>query len=135
MNREALASRLRDTPLHADEAYKAAKHALDEYVGALGSNMSEGLEAGRLLMVVEPGYLLNIGQQLNVVVRVPGLGVEDVLFRAYIPPTGFPVNLDLYDAEPVACADEDALGEAILQFVAQPAVRNRLATLREMAQN
>jgi len=84
-------------------------------------------------VAVEPGCYIALGQQLNVAVRVPRTGFEEVLFRAYVPDTGYPIGLDLFGGEPVECADEMELQNQVLAFLRRPEVRNRMAWLRETA--
>jgi len=109
------------------------------YLKALGALESMALAVQRQLgpgaptVTVEPGYQVAMGQQLNVVVAVPQRNFRDVLFRAYVPATGFPVSLDLYGEEPVRCADEAELEDQVLGFLARPQVRARLAMLGRMA--
>ncbi len=118
-------------PSIRDEPYDAAKKALDQTVASIG----EALERPTLMVTVEPGHLVNMGQQFNILTEIPTRQFRDVLFRAYIPTDGWPVSLDLFDDDFVLCSDEAALEGAIVDFVRRPEIRQRLLTLKELAPN
>ena len=112
-----------------EQPYSQATRALEGVAKAVQAQL--GAEATRV--TVEPGYQVKTGQQFKVVVAIPSRNFQDVLFRAYVPPTGFPVSLDLYGEEPVRCQDEAALQDQLLQFLARAEVKSRLGMLKQMA--
>ena len=112
-----------------DERYTEATDVLERFAEALEAQ----LVPGEIRVMVEPGYQVQMGQQLNVVVAIEARNFRDVLFRAYVPMTGFPVSLDLYGEDAVRCDDETQLADEILQFMGQPEIKSRLGMLKRMA--
>lgn len=104
--------------------------ALTEFAETL-----EGLLGNRrhLQVLLEPGYQTNLGLQMNVLLLIPSRAFRDVFFRAYVPPAGFPVALDLFGEEPVLCPDESKLEEELLNFLKTPQVRIKLEELKRFA--
>ena len=85
-------------------------------------------------VVVEPGHLVNVGQQFNLVVHIPARNhYRDTLFRAYIPAAGTPVTLDFTGDEPEKAADADALEKSVIDFLSRVQIRMMLRTLRDLA--
>jgi len=113
----------------ADRAYQQALKSLRDAVAAIG----EALDAAELRVALEPGHLVGMGQQFNVLTQIERRGFRDVLFRAYIPTDGWPVSLDLFDDDFVSCQDEDALRKAIGGFIGRQEIRQRLRTLKDYA--
>jgi hypothetical protein len=107
------------------EAYQEAYDMLSTAAQAIEE---VGIVNGGMI-TVEPGHLVNLGQQYNVVLSIPGKSFRDVLFRAYMPTNGFPVTLDLFGEDPVTCDTSDALEVELVRF-AQEHVSSRLAMLR-----
>lgn len=93
------------------------------------------LGAGDLLLRIEPGFQANIGQQLSMVTVIPSRNYRDVLFRAYVPVEGYPVQLDLFGEELVPCGSLKELDEQVLKFVQRPEVQARLAMLADIARS
>ena len=84
-----------------------------------------------LRLVIEPGFETELGRQLNVVVRIDSIQFRDVLFRAYVPSSGFPVSLDLFGENVRTCQDEKELRAAILEFIGRKDVSLRIRELAE----
>ena len=119
-----------ETP--APRAYTEMYQRVEQAAGWL-ENQLKG-RGHSVKVVIEPGHLLNVGQQFNVVVLIPTLNnFRDVLFRAYIPAAGKPVTLDLTGDAPVTCASPQVLERRILDFFALDAIRGRLRALRDLA--
>lgn len=87
---------------------------------------------GGAVVQVEPGFPARIGQQFNVVVRIPGKGIADTLFRAYVDTSG-KVSLDFFGDEPVICNDENELQTMVLDFLARPEVKARMNVYKQLA--
>lgn len=83
-------------------------------------------------MTVEPGYLVNSGQQLNVVIRIPSQHVADTLFRAYLTLDGT-VSFDFYGEDLVVCSTPQEAEHAVLAFLARPEMQLRLRTYKDLA--
>lgn len=105
---------------------------LNEIVKAIRDKMNDGIAGDPIHVDIEPGFNATIGQQLKIAIRIPHKGFRDFLFRAYVPESGYPVNLDLYGEQPLQCATKEELENEILKFVAR--IRDRMATYREYAQ-
>ena len=85
-------------------------------------------------VVVEPGHLVNAGQQFNIVIHIPARNnYQDTLFRAYIPASGAPVTLDFTGDEPERVDSADALEESVILFLSREPIRVMIRTLREIA--
>jgi hypothetical protein len=83
---------------------------------------------------LEPGFPSQLGQQINVVLKIAENNVSDTLFRIYVTPDGR-FNLDLYGEQPIVCADKEALEAQILAFLARPEVVARLNLYRDLIKN
>lgn len=116
----------------------AAPTAHDQVVSKL-RDLAAGIEAsltpgtGTIEVRIEPGYRVNLGQQYSFVFRIPKAGFRDVLLRAYVPPGGFPVSLDLFEDNRPQCATLEALEDAIIGFLGHPDVKQRLLSLKDVA--
>lgn len=100
---------------------------------SLAAAIEASLSPSRIEVRVEQGYRVNLGQQYNVVVRIPRSDYRTVLFRAYVPVDGFPVSLDLLEDAHPRCADLDELEAEILRFLGHPDVKQRLLALKDEA--
>ncbi len=108
------------------EAYDTLRGIAD----GIRKTLSAGKKKG-VVVDLEPGYATNLGQQFRVRLRVPARGWDQNLFRAYIPPDGFPISLDLDGEQPVTCPDAASLEQAVLDFLRKPEIDGRLTVLRE----
>lgn len=102
---------------------------LREFAGAIEKSLGQGAE-----VLLESGHRVNMGQQYNVVIRIPRLGLRDVLFRAYVPFDGLPVRLDLFEDERPTCPSIADLEETLIQFLREPDVKQRLLEMKREAQ-
>ena len=85
---------------------------------------------------VEPGFSVNMGQQYNIIIRIPMAdqpGYTGTLFRAYIPVDGYPVTLDLFGEQGTVCNNSAELTKAILEFLKLANVQQRLKALKDLA--
>jgi hypothetical protein len=117
------------SPVSEDEPFG---QVLDDF-RALAARLQGLLAPGSIVVRVEPGYVTKLGQQLRVVVAIPSREFEDVLFRAYVPPGGFPVSLDFFGEDVVECADDAALEREVTGFLGRDEMRTRLDALRRLA--
>lgn len=105
-------------------------------VVALLQEVANGIRAAifrndeRVEVRVEPGFLVNMGQQLNLVIVIDGF--RDTLFRAYVPMDGFPVTLDLFGDEGVVCKSESKLRTSLISFLKKKEVKLRLRGLHTL---
>jgi hypothetical protein len=113
--------------------YRKTYEALKRIVDAIASSLNGNAGREKLRILLEPGFLSDQGQQLNVVVAIPTIQYRDVLFRAYVPVGGYPTYLDLYGEELLPCEGEMDLENRILAFLARPEVRERLHILQDTA--
>ena len=117
-------SRIKDV-LSASQPHPGYEAAA-RIVGEVATALEESGIVPSARTTIEPGPLLGLGQQLNVVITIARTAFRSVLFRAYVPREGFPVSLDLFGEEIVRCADADALEDALLGFVRDQDVAARL---------
>lgn len=116
-----------------------AGNDLERFRQAVGKlrELAEAVEASftanTVRVHVEAGHRVNYGQQYNFVVYVDKAKLRDVLFRAYVPPDGFPVTLDLFDIERPECNDVGELENKVLDFLAHKDVKTRILEIRELA--
>tara|TARA_R110002072_G_scaffold302615_1_gene486829 strand:- start:108625 stop:109056 length:432 start_codon:yes stop_codon:yes gene_type:complete len=110
------------------EAFRTLRETADE----LGNWLTGGSANSDLKVDVEPGFPSRLGQQLNVVLRIPGHKVQDTLFRAYVPPTGVPISLDFYGEQPVSSGNPQELQDRVLEFLAEPEVTSRINMYKEL---
>lgn len=81
---------------------------------------------------VEPGYLVNAGQQLNVVIRIPSRNVQDTLFRAYLAMDGA-ISFDFFGEDLVECNTAEEAEQQVLNFLARPEMQLRMRTYKDLA--
>lgn len=112
--------------------YEKTKSKLREICDKLETAISKGAKKA-VVVTMQPGFRANMGQQLNIVVRIPEQRYQDTLFRAYIPLEGFPVYLDFYAEQPVRAETLEEMDEAVLGFLSQEDIQNRLSDYRDLA--
>ncbi len=112
--------------------YLEAFRTLRQTASELANWLTAGAESSDLKVDVEPGFPSRLGQQLNVVLRIPGHKVQDTLFRAYVPPTGAPISLDFYGEQPVSSGNPQELQNEVLKFLAEPEVTSRINMYKEL---
>ncbi len=116
-----------EAPSKSDDALDILREAASGLMRRLGSNVQ---------VRIEPGFSVNIGQQYNMVIRVPTKdqpGYTGNLFRAYIPSDGYPVTLDLFGDRGTVCNSGAELTSAILTFLKHADVVQRLRALKDLA--
>src|SRR5437773_1390818 len=112
------------------KAFTEMYHRLEQVASQLETRLNGNGKGHHVNVVLEPGHVVNAGQQFNVAVLIPKLNsFRDVLFRAYIPPVGKPVALDLTGEMPVMCPTPKVLEQRVLEFFALDSVQGRLRTL------
>ena len=99
----------------------------------VASAIAELYQEKKLKIIVELGHSTNLGQQLNMVALIDAVRYRDVLFRAYVPMDGFPVSLDFFGDEIIACQDENELERQILNFLQNIDVAQRIRNLAEQS--
>ncbi|MEM6961376.1 MAG: hypothetical protein AAF550_06480 [Myxococcota bacterium] len=82
---------------------------------------------------VEPGHAVNAGQQFRFVVRLDDPKFSDTLFRCYVPTTGYPVTLSLYEDENVTCDSAKSLEDSIAEFLGREPIAERLRSIKALA--
>jgi hypothetical protein len=132
MDNEALRTKIKGLLRDDREATAAFKEVLRE-LRALASAIEDSLVPDKITVRVEAGHRVNLGQQYSFVMRVPGADLQDVLLRAYVPGEGFPVTLDLFSDERPKCSSIEALEATILEFLANPDVKQRLLEAKDLA--
>ncbi len=109
----------------ADPRFTEVVKKLEEVAqGIAESGVTPGLQVR-----VQPGHLFKLGQQLNVVIEKPQANFREVLFRAYVPESGYPVSLDFFGEEPIRCNGPDELESEIVRLLSEANVPSRLQML------
>jgi hypothetical protein len=124
-----VAAVLKDERGASPTAYDDVLRKLRSLAAAITASLAPSAIEAR----VEQGYDVNLGQQYNVVIRVPKTGFRHVLFRAYLPVAGFPVSLDLFEDKHPRCERLEDLEAEILEFLGHPDVKQRLLALKDEA--
>jgi hypothetical protein len=126
--RNAIRDRLKQPRTEGDDFNRVLK-VLKDTAEAIRETR---FQQSHVVVRVEPGFSVNLGQQFKIVVSVPRQGFSDILFKAYIPTDGFPVTLDLFGQRDEQYNDLTSLRKAILRFMERPEVRLRLDGLAEL---
>lgn len=111
----------------SSSSYRDAVEKLREISEALGASLPN------VIVVLEPGHVSRRGQHFSLVLASGKLGLRDVLFRATVPDSGFPVSLDLFEEDSPECADAESLEKAVLGFLKNPMVAQRLRMVKAAA--
>jgi hypothetical protein len=98
---------------------------------AIEAKLNDGLAGDPIRIEIEPGFRGSLGQQLNIVLRIPAKQYRDTLFRAYVPDQGAPIHLDLYGERPEPCQTLQELEDKVLAFLNR--LRDRMTTYRDYA--
>jgi len=106
--------------------YEQAKRVLEEVCDSIQKALQRQAPDRRITVGLDPGWLVNLGQQLNVVVDLPERNFRDTLFRVYIPVKGYPVQLDFFGEEPLTANSSSEMENHIAHFLARPEVKLRL---------
>ena len=101
-------------------------------------DLAKGIEKdlndnGEMAIDVQWGYEVDLGQQFNVLLRVSKVNFQEILFRVYLPLSGSDIYLDLYDDEPVKCANRDEMFERSYSFLERPQIQKKLKALKDLA--
>jgi len=86
----------------------------------------ESFKQGRLTCYLVSGSTTNWGQEWRATMRSVARGYEHVLLRAYVPVSGLPVKLDLYDRDVLNCTELGEVRAALKEFLQRPNVRETI---------
>lgn len=86
---------------------------------------------GKVLCWRERGFATSFGQEWRVTLKPSADGYQQVLFRAYVPLDGYPVQLDLYAEEMKNCSNKSALQKELNIFLQQRAVQETIDYLSD----
>ena len=106
--------------------YEQAKLVLEGVCDSIQKALARNTRGQAVTVSLEPGWMVNLGQQLNVVVALPARNFRDTLFRAYIPVKGYPVQLDFFGEEPVTANSSEEMENYVARFLERPEVKLRL---------
>jgi hypothetical protein len=116
-------------PLSTADAYERSLATIKE----AAASIERWFKAGKNVRVsVEPGYLVNAGQQLNVVIRIPSRNVQDTLFRAYLAMEGA-ISFDFFGEELIECNTPQEAEQRVLDFLARPEMQLRMRAYKDLA--
>jgi len=80
-----------------------------------------------------PGFTVDIGQEWRIVLSPAAKpSFSWILLRAYLPPDGFPVTLNVYDDEMTECKKSTELQKALTEYLQNPNVQESINTLSSM---
>lgn len=114
------------------QQYVSMRQRLDEVVDLLQQRIDR--TGAKAQVALEPGHLVNAGQQFNVVVHIPKRNhYKDTLFRAYLPASGTPVTLDFIGDEPETARTANELETLVIEFLSLDPIRRMIQSLREIA--
>lgn len=116
-------------PVPTADAYERGLATIKE----AAASIERWFRAGKnVSVIVEPGYAVSAGQQLNVVIRIPSRSVRDTLFRAYLAIDGT-ISFDFFGEELVECRTPQEAEQKVLDFLARPEMQLRMRTYRDLA--
>ena len=78
--------------------------------------------AKRVLCTLDRGHRVNYGQEWRVVIRSPHGGPPQVLFRAYVQDTDWPMVLDLHQGALTEAQGKDECVQMLQDFLRDPNV-------------
>lgn len=110
---------------HRDEQ---ALQVLDRFCQSIRDYTYQKVECWR-----EPGFATNFGQEWRVTIKPAARAYQQILFRAYVPLSGYPARIDLYAGEMTECANEAALRRVLNAFLKQKTVQDTIEYLRSSA--
>ncbi len=124
---QSLAPIKNQTTVHYQEVLDLLRAFAEQVEKLINGSKGVGAEVS-----IELGHLLDQGHEHRVVVRAPSVGFSDYLLRAFIPPQGYPVTLDVLAEVDRSCDGPDALVGALVELSKQPDLQRQLATIRGM---
>ncbi|HEX8339545.1 MAG TPA: hypothetical protein VF624_01420 [Tepidisphaeraceae bacterium] len=114
--------------------YAQMKQRLDEVVAGLQDTLDASKQ--KATVALEPGHMLNAGQQFNVVVRIANRNqFRDTLFRAYLPPSGAPATLDFIGDRPEKAQTPEELEDRVIEFLSLEPIQGMMRSLKEVVRN
>jgi hypothetical protein len=112
------------------EGYQEAVGLLHGFAGQVAEFLNgEGRAPAEV--VVELGHVVEQGQEHQVVVRAPAIGLQDYLLRAYVPFDGFPVTLDTFGDEDRQASSPEALVRELVALMRRDDMVKRLLVHRQ----
>jgi hypothetical protein len=101
---------------------------IDSFCQSIRDYTSQKVECWR-----EPGFATSFGQEWRVTIKPAARAYQQILFRAYVPLNGYPVQIDLYAGEMTKCANEAALRKVLNNFLKQRTVQETIEYLSNSA--
>jgi hypothetical protein len=72
------------------------------------------------------GFVTSLGQEWRIVIQSASGGPEQILLRAHVPQSGYPVKLDLYEEQLTDCPDEPALRSELKRALALSGIQDTI---------
>ena len=91
----------------------------------------ESVTNQRVTCLLDPGFTTGLGQELRVTARSISKQIDHILFRAYVPMDGLPLNLDFYGDEMKACDTVADAAQALAEFARLPVTLDTLQLLSQ----
>lgn len=112
------------TPARSSQVH-AALEVLRQFCSAIKQYAD-----GKLQCYLDAGFHVNMGQEWRVMIEPLGRTTSGyVLLRVYVPETGFPATLNLYEDELVECKTRAQLERELNRFLAKPSVQETIELL------
>lgn len=110
------------------QSSEASLQVIDQFCQSIREYTNQKVECRR-----ESGFVTNLGQEWRIVINPAVGGYPQVLFRAYVPLGGYPVQIDLYAGELTPCSNETALRKVLNRFLQQQTVQETIQYLSSSA--
>jgi hypothetical protein len=131
---QTLENFVQNLKLTPDAQPNKGKAKLQSFCDVLQKKMRES-SGGDVRVVLVPGYNIDIGMEQKVIIEMPNRKHIHVLFRAYVPKTGYPIKIDFYGEELKTCSNEAEVDAAIAEFLSQPEVLSGLMQFVQLAKS
>ena len=84
---------------------------------------------GAVTCALVPGFTTGLGQEYRATAHSQHKGIEHILFRAYVPIDGLPLNFDFYEEEMRRCDRTADVSTALANFAQLDSTRETLSLL------
>ncbi len=84
---------------------------------------------GAVTCALVPGFTTGLGQEYRATAHSQSKNIDHILFRAYVPIDGVPLNFDFYEDEMKRCGSVDEVRSALEGFAQRDATRETLRLL------
>ena len=107
---------------------EASLQVIDGFCQSIRDYTEQKVECWR-----EAGFATNFGQEWRITIKPAAGTYQQVLFRAYIPLSAYPVEIDLYGGEMTTCSNESVLRKVLNRFLGEQTVQETIEYLSSTA--